>query len=530
MADAPAQVADTPVGKPYALLALLQVHWFVRLRWVFVGGALGVLAIERFVLPDVRRPVGLLIAVLAVAAVNVIWTRLSGRLRREFAAPADARAAIREGQLFVSAQIAIDLLLLTVILALSGGVENPMAVFYLFHVAISGLLLRTWQAAIQSAWAVVLYASMCLAQAVGWLQYWPFLPHLGSADLHAVLPHVGTCIAVQILAVFGSLYFTDRIGKILDRREDMLIRMNAELVRSRQAIQDLQARRSRFMQVAAHQLKSPLAMVQTFANLIRDGIVTDPEGIQNTCEKIVRRSRDGILQVTELLTLARVQEADPRRHAEAASNVAAILTEVCGKFAGVAEEKGVQFECQAPANKSLQARVHPADLADCIGNLVENAIKYTPAGGRVRVTALAGRPRRPRGPRGWNAVVDSGQGDGQAGAFVYVIVRDTGIGISEPALTRATAGVPDGTIFDAFRRGHTAISAGIPGSGLGLSIVREVVQQAGGFVHVYSRPGEGSIFTVAFPAPGAPTDAPEEPTASSPHLSLNSVDTGHKNP
>lgn len=486
-------------GKPYALVVLLQVHWFIRLRWIFAAGALLLLAIERIAVPEVVRPLELWGVVAGVAVVNIVWTLLSRMLRKQLENPeGNRRVAIRSGQSFVSAQIAIDLLMLTWILALTGGVENPMALFYLFHVAITGLLLRTWQAAIQSSWAVVLYGTMCLGQQQGWLPYYPFLPQLGPLGLHTSPEYVGIAIFVVALAVLGTLYFTDRIGKVLNQREAMLIEYNAALHKSQQAIQDLQRRRSRFMQTAAHQLKSPLAMVQTFANLIRDGLVIDMVDIQATCDKIVRRSREGIAQVTELLALARVQEADPQRHRESHSDVGAIVTELCQKQAPVAAEKNLDFVWQIPPDGKLVVQVHPADLADCIGNLIENAVKYTPERGRVTVTVLCGQrivstedPLRPEAsPERAKRVAD----------YVYVIVRDTGIGIEDKTvLVRGDAQAAD-SIFDAFRRGNAALAAGIPGTGLGLSIVREVVEQANGFIHVHSRPRKGSTFTVAFPA------------------------------
>ena len=319
--------------------------------------------------------------------------------RRQIEAPElDERAAIRSGQLFVSAQITVDLLLLTWILGLTGGVENPMVLFYLFHVAITGLLLRTWQAFVQSCWAVVLYATMCFGQALGWFAYYPFLPHLGDgAGLHDDPQHVLMVVTVVALAVFGTLYFMDRIGKVLDRREAALVATNAALHQSQRAIQDLQRRRSRFMQTAAHQLKSPLAMVQTLANLIRDRIVVDEVGIQATCDKIVRRSRDGIAQVSELLALARVQEADPSRHRESLSDVGQVVGELCRKHAPVAAEKKIEMTWRIPAGVDLVAHVHQTDLADCVNNLIENAIKYTPEGGRVKVALLHG-PRTPSNP------------------------------------------------------------------------------------------------------------------------------------
>jgi signal transduction histidine kinase len=133
-----------------------------------------------------------------------------------------------------------------------------------------------------------------------------------------------------------------------------------------------------------------------------------------------------------------------------------------------------------------------------LDNLVGNAIKYTPAPGSVEVTVERSRlaemqadasrqmPCRECGP--------------MADSYVVVTVKDTGIGIKPEELTDSDSSADGGTVFDAFRRGNGALTAGISGSGLGLSIVRVVVEQANGRVRVQSTPGQGSTFTVMFPA------------------------------
>ena len=91
---------------------------------------------------------------------------------------------------------------------------------------------------------------------------------------------------------------------------------------------------------------------------------------------------------------------------------------------------------------------------------------------------------------------------------VSVHVSDTGMGL-DPALMRSGGKVlGDVPIFEAFRRGSNVIAASIPGSGLGLSIVREVVERAGGHIWVMSRPGAGTSFTVTFPVAGSAGDQP----------------------
>lgn len=500
----PAEPLSPPIpGEPYragALVVLMRLRWFIHLRWIFVAVAFGVLTVERFLLPANQRPWELLIVVLGVAGVNVVWMGASRLLRRQLDKPdAEEEAGIRSSRLFANAQVATDLLLLTGILRFTGGVENPACVFYLFHVAISALLLKPWHAVAQSCWAFCLYTAVCVGEWAGWLEHYAFLPQLAALELHDNPHYVPLGIAVMATAIFATLYFTVRIGKVLDRREDELRCANIALKQSQLAIQDLQLRRSRFMQTAAHQLKSPLAMVQTLANLIRDGIVQDPDGIQATCDKIVHRAREGIVQVTELLALARVQETDPARHRAASSDIAKVVGELCQKYAPTAQAKQLDFTWQLPEQANVRAHVHPADLADCVGNLIDNAIKYTPQGGSVKVTVVCGVKPDAKHPRpAPQAAAQTNPPDPEN--HVYVIVKDTGIGLGESTPSVKDGACAEGSIFDAFRRGNLAIKAGIPGSGLGLSIVREIVEQAGGYIHVYSRAGQGSTFTVSFPA------------------------------
>lgn len=479
------------------LVSLMRLRWFIRLRWVFVALAFAVLVAERFLMPESHRPwqVGMLIG--GVAAINVVWTIVSRLLRVRSQVPqTDEELTIRTAQVFANAQVAIDLLLLTLILRFTGGIESPLMMFYVFHIAISALLLRKSQAILQAAWAVLLYVSVAAGELTGWLTpHFVLLPTLTSPGWYANQHFVVVGVLVHACGVFGVLYFTLQIAARLDKRDRQLLAAYEALHRSKTAIQDLQVRRSRFMQTAAHQLKSPLAVIQTLATLIHDKIVP-PEGIPATTAKIVRRCRDGIVQVTELLTLARVEEADPQRHYRARTDVGEVVRKLHRHYAPLAKEKDVRLTCRAPADRDFHVHIDPKDAGDAIGNLIDNAIKYTPGPGLVTVKVARIRERKTTpGPTGLAK-------DDYAG-YVYVCVRDTGIGI-EPGMLSNDGENTAGTVFDAFRRGNNALAAGIPGTGLGLSIVREIVEQVGGRIAVHSRPGHGSTFTIVFPAEREP--------------------------
>jgi signal transduction histidine kinase len=458
-----------------ALVTMLRLHWFVRLRWVFLAAAIAVLVLERLIVSDARRPAGLFVVLASLGCVNLIWTAFSYVLFRRF------RESTPRGrvEIFANAQVAVDLLLLTCILRFTGGSANPMAIFYLFHMAIVSLLLTRWEAILQGLWALLLYAGLVIGEQRGWL-----VPAYGLLPNHPIPPSGGPAVGFASLLVLacgigGMLYFTLQIAARLQQGERELRRANQALRQSQTAIEDLQRRRSRFMQTAAHQLKSPLAVIQTLAELIRSNVVP-PEAISKTCDRIVHRCADGLVQVGELITLARVQEADPARHGRSEADVRRVITTLCERFEPIAREKKLDFQYELPEAGDLHVCVDERDLADCVGNLIDNAIKYTPGPGRVSVTArIEFTPGRPVG--------------------VGISVTDTGIGLP-PELLRATADAPGETpAFDAFRRGNNALAAGIPGTGLGLSIVREIVEQTGGRIRVTSDIKKGSSFTVVFP-------------------------------
>ncbi len=472
-----------------ALVTMVRLHWFIRLRWLFLAGAVAVLAFERFAIPGTRRPMGLAVVLAALGVVNICWMLLSHILLRQFKDSAPLRCGrFCRVEILANAQVAIDLLLLTCILHFVGGVESPLAMFYLFHVAIVSLLLPRWEAVLHACWALLLYAMLVVSELLGWLiPHYDFLPK-HQPGLYDEPEYVIASLLVVACGIFGTLYFTLQIAQRLERRDAALRKANAALRQSQIAIQDLQRRRSRFMQTAAHQLKSPLAVIQTLTELIRCNIVP-PEAVPGTCEKIINRCQEGIAQVSELLTLARVQEADPARHANAEADVREVVRQLCERFGPVAENKGVDLSSEVPPAGELRVRVEPRDLTDCLGNLIENAIKYTPAPGKVHVRVTAGE-----------------RSDG--GKDVTVEVTDTGIGISPNILRPKNGQEGHEAVFDAFRRGDNAIAAGIPGTGLGLSIVQEIVEQAGGRIRVTSRPNEGSSFSVTFPMYGVESPGP----------------------
>lgn len=458
------------------LLAMVRHHWFIRLRWIMAFATVGLLLVERYQTPGFYRPAAVGLCIGALAVVNVVWTILSRDLIAGKYSGVDVpRTVVRRAMMFANAQMTVDLLILTVILRYSGGIENPMAVFYLFHMLISALLLSPLNALLQGCWALFLYGGLAVGECVGAIRpHYPFLASTANSTLFTDWGFVVAGISVLAAGIFGTLFFTRQISKRLDEQEGELLEANQALRRSQVTIQDLQARRSRFMQTAAHQLKSPLTGIETLAGLIRDRVVP-PKQSDEILARIVARCRQAVFQVAELLTLARVQESAPARHRAAGTEVNRVITKVVDALADQAEAKKIRLQIRTAGSDGVRASVDERDLEDSLMNVLDNAIKYTSDGGSVWVKATP------------------------TPESVSISVKDTGMGIAEDSVD---------DLFDPFRRGNLALAANIPGSGLGLAIVLEIVEQANGRIEVRSTVGKGSEFILTFPRTAAAVPAP----------------------
>ena len=455
-----------------ALESFVRVQWFIRLRWVAVVASFILVSLELWLYeagPGRRAVLGV---IAALALINVCWMLWSRSLcARAAARPVDETQLRQRIVLFAKAQIATDLLLLTLVLHYYGPVSNPMAMFYVFHMVITSLLLTPTTALLQGIWAMALYGLLLLGEYSGVLAApCPLFGGQALADLHSNPHLVVKSYAVVCIGVFTTWYLTSQVATALDEREREVRTRDQALERSYRKIEEMQVRRARFMHTAAHQLKSPLTGIQTMAKMICDGVV-DSEGALGLIEKIIRRCKEAIEHIEELLTLARIKESPSTRHRVARTDLANVLATVVDRQQPMADAKGITIHWKVSPD-TIRVQVDARDLEDCLGNLLDNAVTYTPDAGRVEVSCI-----------------------GEADQAI-IRVRDNGPGI-DPEVQKS--------IFDEFRRGHYALAAGIPGSGLGLSIVREIVEQAGGAVSVKSPVNEaeaaapGSEFEVRFP-------------------------------
>ncbi len=258
------------------------------------------------------------------------------------------------------------------------------------------------------------------------------------------------------------------VGQGLERRELKAIEAQSEeLARAKAELERLDQAKSQLMLQMAHELRAPVAAVQSYINLILGGY-TAPAELEPTLSRVHERLEEVLDLIADLLELAHLKQASGlSRGNQEPQDMAAILTKVSDLFQQQANEKEQILQVEILDRPSVTA--DPKHLEQIWTNLISNAIKYTPRGGQITVKLQSEQ--------------DTARGT----------VADSGIGISEDDFPH---------LFEDFFRTDEAKATGEIGTGLGLAIVKQIVESYQGEISVTSEPGQGSRFTFTLPSEG----------------------------
>lgn len=256
-----------------------------------------------------------------------------------------------------------------------------------------------------------------------------------------------------------SIKSRDEIGLLAES----LNTLSQELQEKIAALERLDAARKEFVANVSHELRTPLTIIQGYTEAILDGMAKDEaqrrEYLQNILDEIVRLRR----LVDDLLDLRRLESGRITLKKQPL-DIEALLNQVVERFRNMAQEKGVSLELSLLT--PLPPVVGDGDrLAQVFINLLDNALRVTPGGGKVSVAAK------------------------EAGGKVEVVVEDTGPGIPAHEIP---------LIWERFYKGDPSRRRDGGGSGLGLAIAKQIVELHGGRIYVESGPGKGARFVVVF--------------------------------
>jgi len=230
------------------------------------------------------------------------------------------------------------------------------------------------------------------------------------------------------------------------------------------AFKRLDQMKSDFVNMVAHELRSPLVSVRQLNSVLLEGLAGPLGEKQEEFVSRGTRKIDALLElINDLLDVARIEAGKHVQH-QVPTDVGRILKETVALMAPRAKARGIVLACSCRDLKPVQA--DPKNIEEVFNNLITNAINYSPEGGRVTVTAEV------------------------LGEHMQIKVEDTGVGIPAEELPK---------IFDKFYRVKHPKTRQVTGTGLGLSIVKGVVEAHHGTITVESVPDKGTVCRVLLP-------------------------------
>lgn len=231
-------------------------------------------------------------------------------------------------------------------------------------------------------------------------------------------------------------------------------------------LKELERIRQDFVANVSHELRTPLTTIKGYAETLLEGAMKEEVALQFI--QVIKRHTDRLTKIVEdLLTLSKIESKEFQLKMEVLS-LRDLIDDVIGFVKEPAEKKKISISRnEIPSFLTLKADRNY--LEQVLINLLDNAIKYTPVGGRITISAIENNSEE-----------------------IQFLVGDNGIGIPREDLHR---------IFERFYRVDKGRSQELGGTGLGLSIVKHLIQAHGGRVWAESRLGEGSTFHFTLPSP-----------------------------
>lgn len=277
-------------------------------------------------------------------------------------------------------------------------------------------------------------------------------------DARRTVRRLDRMLSTAIDGGFGEESFDESAPSALESRMARFLNGSA---RSLRGVQRQRESIQRLLSDISHQTKTPLANLKLYSSLLMEEELTPRQREQ--AQVIFQQSEKLSFLIETLVKLSRL-ETDVLAVTPKLQPLAPLLERAASQAKAAAEQKGIALQLHLQQQAEMKALYDLRWTAEALGNLLDNAVKYTPPGGCIQVSAT------------------------QYELFCRIDVRDNGIGIAEEEQAQ---------IFGRFYRGRQVREQ--EGLGIGLYLAREIVQKQGGYLKLSSRPGQGSTFSLYLP-------------------------------
>ena len=426
-------------------------RWFIRIRWF----AFFILIISSYIVKHLFnvsiQEISIYILSIILFALNVIHTIILRRITKKEGGKIIAR--IKEEIHF---QIITDLIVLTLIIHYSGGIENPLILFYFLHMIIASSIFSTLVSYLYVAFAILLAALLGLLECYSFIPHYPmegFINHdLYKNTLYVFgTGFVFTCTSVLVVSLAHMI-----ISRSI-KSEETYVKTNIEL-------ENKDKLKNEYVLRVTHDIKGHVAAILSCIDVIRSKIAGPLNEVQ---EEFANRTfeRTELLSgfVKNLLNLTTKRLKHVNEYEE--FMFIDLINKVVTPIQILSKDKSIDFNIYV--DKSINIITgNPFTIEELYSNLLLNAVKYTPSNGHISLTVK----------NRLNHIITE--------------ISDSGIGIPKEELSK---------VFDEFYRATNVPKDIKTGSGLGLSIVKQIVENHNGRISVSSELGVWTKFTIILP-------------------------------
>ena len=277
-------------------------------------------------------------------------------------------------------------------------------------------------------------------------------------DARRTVRRLDRMLSTAIDGGFGEESFDESAPSALESRMARFLNGSA---RSLRGVQRQRESIQRLLSDISHQTKTPLANLKLYSSLLMEEELTPRQREQ--AQVILQQSEKLSFLIETLVKLSRL-ETDVLAVTPKSQPLSPLLERAASQAKAAAEQKGIALQLHLQQQAEMKALYDLRWTAEALGNLLDNAVKYTPPDGCIQVSAT------------------------QYELFCRIDVRDNGIGVAEEEQAQ---------IFGRFYRGRQVREQ--EGLGIGLYLAREIAQKQGGYLKLSSRPGQGSTFSLYLP-------------------------------
>jgi signal transduction histidine kinase len=435
---------------------LKRLRWSVAVRYIMI--------ISVSIIAVVGYEVGFqfdLIGILIAATIGFIFNLTSSLVYRTIYFP----------KFWPYLGVFLDMVVISVIVHATGGIESIFLALYLLQLVGTNVHFS----GVAAPMNLVFGGGMLIGMVI--LEYHGILPHASTfvidQPLYLNKIYIFMVSMTMIILMGISSYRSGYVVRSLQTVELELLKSNQELARLNKIYSQVNRRlkevdqmKTEFISVASHQMRTPLSATKWVLRMILDGDMGPLNPQQADLLNKGYQTNERMIQlINDLLNVSRIEEGR-FQYRFVHTSLTELVDNVIQEMNNTIKKKDIRFEYKKPAQQLPHVYIDSQKIRLVIQNLIDNAVKYTPQGGKVTVAVKS----------------DASQ--------VVFSVADTGVGIPSHE---------QGRIFSKFFRADNVIRMQTDGSGLGLFIVRNIIENHHGTVWFDSVEGRGSTFYFALP-------------------------------